>query len=129
ANVIEDWPDPDRVVLYRSILGVPVYCFPHLNEEMKSAYVRYQARTDKSWPLHIDASWESLPHLDPEERRREKAAEAAQRALGVLSMALGAARGAIVADGGFALALETGQKLPLAESLTAAAERLLALEQ
>lgn len=129
ANVIEDWPDPDRVVLYRSILGVPVYCFPHVNEEMKSAYVRYQARTDKSWPLHIDASWESLPHLDPAERRQEKAAAAAQRALGVLTMALGAARGAIVADDGFALALETGQKLPLAESLTEAAERLLELQQ
>src|SRR5690606_39621469 len=82
----------------------------------------------KSWPLHIEASWETLPNLDPEERRQEKAAAAERLRLGVTAMALGAARGTIVSDGGFALALETGQKVPLAESLTEAAERLLALE-
>lgn len=128
-NIIEDWSDPDRIVLYRSILGVPAYCFPHINEEMKAAYVRFQSQKEKSWPLHIEASWESLPHLDPEERRQEKAAAAERLRLGVTAMALGAARGAIVSDGGFALVLETGQKVKLAESLTEAAERLLALEQ
>ena len=128
-NILEDWPDPDRVVLYRSILGVPAYCFPNVNEEMKAAYQRFQAQKEKSWPLHIDGSWESLPHLDPEERRREKQAVREQLRLGVTAMALGAARGAIVSDGGFALALETGQKLKLAESLTEAAEKLLALER
>lgn len=127
-NIIEDWAAPDRIVLYRSILGVPIYCFPHVNQEMKAAYQRFQAQPEKSWPLHIEASWETLPNLDPEERRQEKAAAAERLRLGVTAMALGAARGTIVSDGGFALALETGQKVPLAESLTEAAERLLALE-
>ncbi|HEY8432248.1 MAG TPA: tubulin-like doman-containing protein, partial [Sandaracinaceae bacterium] len=115
ANVIEDWPDPDRVVLYRSILGVPAYCFPHINEEMKAAYRRFQARKDKAWPLHIDANWESLPHLDPDERRREKAARLERMRVAVTAMALGTARGNVVThEGRFALALETGQRVALA---------------
>jgi hypothetical protein len=129
ANVIHDWADPDKVVVYRSILGVPAYCFPHINEEMKAAYTRYQSRKDKSWPLHIDVSFEDLPHLDPEDRRREKAAELEKLRTGVAAMALGAARGVIVSkDGAFALALETGQTVRLAASLTEAADKLLALQ-
>ncbi|MBZ0121708.1 MAG: hypothetical protein K8H88_32220, partial [Sandaracinaceae bacterium] len=54
ASIIEDWAEPDRIVLYRSILGVPIYCFPHVNEEMKAAYRRFQSRKEKGWPLHID---------------------------------------------------------------------------
>lgn len=130
ANVIEDWPDPDRIVLYRSILGVPLYCFPHVNEEMKAAYQRFQARKDKGWPLHIDASFEGLPHLDPEARRRERAAVAERSRVALTAMALGVARGAVVTEGGgFALSLETGQRVSLAANVTDAARRLLALEQ
>jgi hypothetical protein len=129
ANVIEDWPDADRVVFYRSILGVPIYCFPHVNEEMKAAYRRFQARTQKGWPLHIDHSFEALPDLDPDDRRRDKEAASERLRVGVSAIALGAARGSIVSDGGkLALKLETGQTLALADSLTDAAHELLALE-
>ncbi len=130
ANVIEDWDDPDRVVLYRSILGVPIYCFPHVNEEMKAAYRRYQARTEKGWPLHIDAGFEGLADLDPEDRKRDREAKAERSRVGVTAMALGAARGSIVSEGGaFALRLDGGQTVPLAAGVLAAAERLLGLER
>ncbi|HHH27020.1 MAG TPA: hypothetical protein ENK57_01545, partial [Polyangiaceae bacterium] len=130
ANIIEDWDDPDRVVLYRSILGVPLYCFPHINEEMKAAYRRYQARPEKAWPLHIDGAWEELPDLDPDDRRRDKEAASARARVGITAIALGAARGQIVgSDSGFALVLETGTQLALAPSLTEAAAKLLHLEE
>lgn len=130
ANIIEDWDDPDRIVLYRSILGVPVYCFPHINEEMKAAYRRYQAKPEKGWPLHIDAAWEALPDLDPDDSKRDKAARAERARVGVSAMAIGAARGLIVrADSGFALSLDGGAKLALGESLTEAADALLHLEE
>ena len=129
ANVIEDWDDPDRIVLYRSILGVPVYCFPHVNEEMKAAYRRYQSKSDKGWPLHIDFAFEGLNDLDPEDAKRHKAAEAERLKVGLTAIALGTARGAVVSkDGIFALELESGQSVMLAASLTDAATRLLHLE-
>src|SRR5690606_22360479 len=106
-NVIEDWDDPDRVVLYRSILGVPIYCFPHVNEEMRAAYLRYQAKKEKGWPLHIDASFEGLRDLDPNVARREKEARAERTRVALLAMALGCSRGSVKSDGGvWALALE-----------------------
>lgn len=130
ANVIEDWSDPDRVVLYRSILGVPIYCFPHINEEMKSAYRRFQAKPEKGWPLHIDATFEALSDLDPDDAKRDKAAAAARARVGVTAIALGSKRGTIVSSGeGFALKLETGQEVALAPGVTDAAARLLGLEK
>ena len=129
ANIIEDWDDPDRVVFYRSILGVPIYCFPHVNEEMKAAYRRYQAKPEKGWPLHIDAGFEGLADLDPEDRKRDRAVSQERLRVGLTAMALGAARGRIVSeDGCFALLLETGQKVALAESVTEAATKLFALQ-
>ena len=129
ANVIEDWDDPDRIVLYRSILGVPIYCFPHVNEEMKAAYRRYQAKSEKGWPLHIDFSFEGVNDLDPEDAKRAKAAEAERLRVGLTAIALGAARGTVTSeDGIFALELDGGQSVRLAASLTDAAARLLHLE-
>ena len=130
ADPIEDWPDPDRVVLYHSILGVPVYCFPHVNEEMKSAYRRFQAKSERAWPLHIDHSWETLPDLDPDDRRRALEAKHERLRVGVTALALGSARGSVVRDGGtFALKLETGQALPLAGGVTGSGQALLDLER
>jgi len=130
AHEIEDWPDPDRIVLYRSILGVPIYCFPHVNEEMKSAYRRFQCREEKGWPLHIDGAWETLPDLDPTDRRHELEAVAERMRVGVAAMALGAARGQIASQGGaFQLTLEGGAVVPLGPSVTDAAMTLLGLQQ
>lgn len=130
ADPIEDWPDPDRLVLYRSILGVPLYCFPHLNEEMKSAYRRYQSRDEKGWPLHIDHNWEELRDLDPDDARNALEASRELLRVSIGAMALGVSRGTIVTDNGaFALKLESGAIVKLAKELTGAADALLALEQ
>ncbi|MGE0789509.1 MAG: tubulin-like doman-containing protein [Sandaracinaceae bacterium] len=130
ANVIEDWDDPDRIVLYRSILGVPIYCFPHVNEEMKAAYRRYQARTQKGWPLHIDGAFEALADLDPEDRRRERAAADERMRVAITAIALGSVRGAVVHEGGaFALKIEGASSLALAANVADAAQAMLALEQ
>lgn len=130
AHIIEDWDDPDRVVLYRSILGVPLYCFPHVNEEMKAAYRRYQAKPDKGWPLHIDAAFENLNDLDPDDAKLDRIVKAERLRVGVTAMALGVARGQVVTtDAGFALKLESGQELALARDLTEASRRLLAMEE
>lgn len=129
AHVIEDWDDPDRMVFYRSILGVPLYCFPHVNEEMKAAYRRYQAKPEKGWPLHIDIGFESLADLDPDDAKREGQARAERMRVGVTAMALGAARGQIVSgESGFSLKLESGQELNLAHGVTEAAQKLLGLQ-
>jgi hypothetical protein len=129
ASAIGDWPDPDRLVFYRSVLGVPLYCFPHVNEEMKACYRRFQAQPEKAWPLHIDHHWEGLPDLDPEDRRAEIAEQKKSDRVGVGALALGIARGTIErgADG-FVLKV-SGASLPLGTSPLGAARALSALER
>ncbi|MEZ4338197.1 MAG: hypothetical protein R3B82_16370 [Sandaracinaceae bacterium] len=131
ANVIDDWRDPDRMVLYRSILGVPLYCFPHVNEEMKEAYRRFQAEKDKGWPLHIDHHWETLGDLDPDEKKRAMDAAAQRARLGVTALALGVARGQVLrGDEGLALDLpELETRIALGGTVGEAADRLMGLEQ
>ncbi len=131
ANVIDGWQDPDRIVLYRSILGVPIYCFPHVNEEMKEAYRRFQAERDKGWPLHIDATWEGLGDLDPEEKKRAMEAAAQRSRLGVAALALGVARGQVLrGDAGLALDLpDLETRIALGATVGEAAARLMGLEQ
>lgn len=131
ANVIDGWEDPDRIVLYRSILGVPVYCFPHVNEDMKEAYRRFQSEDAKGWPLHIDTHWESLPDLDPDEKKRALEAAAEKARLAAASLALGLARGQIVrGDDGLALDLpDLGTRIALGATVGEAARKLLGLEQ
>ena len=125
---IEDWPDPERVVFYRSILGVPLYCFPHLNEEMKHAYRRFQTG-EKAWPLHIDHHWEALPDLDPTEKRAELQAKNERLRVAIGALALGAEQGEVaLAEGQWSLVLE-GATLPLGAGVVEAAEALLGLEE
>jgi hypothetical protein len=119
-----DWPDPDRIVFYRSIAGVPLYCFPHINEEMKACYQRYQKQAHKAWPLHIDRNWEDLPDLDPIERREQMEMARARRRLFVGVLALGLARGDIVgAEPGYELVIGD-TRVPLGAGPLAAAEAL-----
>jgi hypothetical protein len=127
-----EWPDSHRIVFYRSILGVPLYCFPHINEDMKAAYRRFQNQREKAWPLHIDHHWESLADLDPEDRRRELEAVEAQRRVSVVALALGLARGTIehANTGGkqqYVIRVREDRTVPLAETLLGAADALMAL--
>ncbi|HVI03360.1 MAG TPA: tubulin-like doman-containing protein [Enhygromyxa sp.] len=127
-----EWPDSHRIVFYRSILGVPLYCFPHINDDMKAAYRRFQGQREKAWPLHIDHHWETLADLDPEDRRRELEAVEAQRRVSVVALALGLARGTIelAEQGGkkqYVIRVREDRTVPLAESLLGAADALMAM--
>ncbi|PRP94482.1 Tubulin-like protein CetZ [Enhygromyxa salina] len=131
-----EWGDSHRIVFYRSILGVPLYCFPHINDDMKAAYRRFQAQREQAWPLHIDHHWERLPDLDPEDRRRELEAVEAQRRVSVVGLALGLARGVVeqlqdptTGTRSFTLRVREDRALPLAEGMLAAADALVALRK
>ncbi|PRQ07125.1 tubulin-like doman-containing protein [Enhygromyxa salina] len=131
-----EWPDSHRIVFYRSILGVPLYCFPHINDDMKAAYRRFQGQREQAWPLHIDHHWERLPDLDPEDRRRELEAVEAQRRVSVVALALGLARGVVEqlqAPGSgtrsFSLRVRDDRALPLGEGMLGAADALFALRK
>lgn len=125
-----EWAVPHRIVLYRSILGVPLYCFPHVNEDMKACYRRFQARTDKAWPLHVDHHWEAIPDLDPEDRRRELEALEAQRRVSVVAFALGLHRKIIARAGDtYVLRVREDRTLPLAPTVVAAADAMIGFEE
>lgn len=131
-----EWPDSHRIVFYRSILGVPLYCFPHINEDMKAAYRRFQGQREPAWPLHIDHHWEKLSDLDPEDRRAKLEAVEAQRRVSVVGLALGLARGtvefgdqAVKGGPGYVLRVREDRTLPLGTSLLAAADALIALRK
>lgn len=127
-----EWPVSHRIVLYRSILGVPIYCFPHINMDMKESYRRFQKRDDKAWPLHIDRNWESLMDLDPEDRRREMEKLEAQRRISVVAFALGLRRGLIERDkeaATYVLRVRESRTLPLEPTVVAAADAMIAFEE
>lgn len=131
-----EWPDSHRIVFYRSILGVPLYCFPHINEDMKAAYQRFQSQREPAWPLHIDHQWEKLPDLDPEDRRRELEAVEAQRRSSVVALALGISRGTVEEQGfgntglrGYKLRIRDDRTLDLAEGLLPAADTMVAMRK
>ncbi|MDH5492321.1 MAG: hypothetical protein OEY14_10240, partial [Myxococcales bacterium] len=129
ADRIEDWPDTERVLFYHSILGVPAYCFPHLNGDMKAAYRRFQAASTRPWPLHIDRHFEALQDLDPVEARRATLDRSERLRVGIGAVALGISRGAIVqTEEGLQLLIEGDAKLALGVGVESVAERLLGLE-
>ncbi|NVB40385.1 hypothetical protein G6O69_21275 [Pseudenhygromyxa sp. WMMC2535] len=126
-----EWSDSHRIVFYRSILGVPLYCFPHINEDMKAAYRRFQGQREKAWPLHVDHHWEALSDLDPEDRRAELEAVEAQRRISVVGLALGLARGTVAQrdDQVYVLKIREDRSLDLCPGLLAAADKLVGLRQ
>jgi hypothetical protein len=128
AVPIGDWGDADRLVLYRSILGVPLYAFPHINEEMKANYLRYQAQPSKAWPLHIDQHWEALPDLDPEARRAELELrkKALRSSLSILALAI--ARGVVERTPSEHALIVGSSRLPLGRSPLDAATALARIE-
>ncbi len=132
AEVLRGWPDPERLVIYHSILGVPLFAFPHLNAEMKHAYRRFQQMEegkDKAWPLHIDHHWEGLPDLDPTEARQTMLAAQERTRLAIAALVLGRTEGTVVHDDdGYKLSLGEGVELPLGVDPMEAAEAMLATE-
>lgn len=129
-----EWQDSHRIVFYRSILGVPLYCFPHINGDMKASYRRFQAQREKAWPVHIDHNWETLPDLDPLDRRRELEATEQERRKTVGALALGLARGHIEAiedEQGrrYQLRVSPERAVPLAAGLIASADALVGMRE
>lgn len=128
-NFVAGWDDPDALVLYRGVLGIPIYWFHNVEAQLAPNYRLVRDRPGRSYPLHIEASWEptstqeGLPDLDPLElkRRREREmAEAAARkqrnarADRVRAFAQAWLLGSIVEDGETLAWFYLGTKGPLA---------------
>jgi|GEM_PF-1440725 len=89
-NYVTGWNDTDALVLYRSLMGIPVYWFRNVQGMLYPAYRSVRDNPTRSYPLHIEAAWETtkscpgLPDLDPVEiklaREREAAEQEARRA-------------------------------------------------
>lgn len=83
TNRVTGWRERDSLVLYRALLGVPVYWFKNVQSEMYTGYKKVKADPNRSYPLHIESVWESdpgLPDLDPVELKRAEERRAAERA-------------------------------------------------
>lgn len=110
VTLLPDWQERDALVLYRAQLGVPVYWFRNVASVLYPAYKRVRDDRTRSYPLHIEASWErseSLPDLDPleirraeERRQQDDAAKRArdERALRIRSFEVACLFGGIVED-------------------------------
>ncbi|MCO4773377.1 MAG: hypothetical protein KDA24_25310 [Deltaproteobacteria bacterium] len=116
-EIIESWREEDSIVFYRAVLGVPLYFFSRVQGEYDADYRRVKADPHRSYPLHIESSWETLPNLDPQElqaadeqRRREDAARAAllQRHEGLWGFSLAGMLGTIARGDEGAYALSRG---------------------
>jgi len=128
-NFVSGWDDPDSLVLYRGLLGVPIYWFRNVEAQLAPNYKSVCDRQGRSYPLHIEASWETtatqqgLPNLDPLElkrRREQDALEAAARksrdarADRVRAFVQGWLMGSVVEDGEAMAWSYMGAKGPLA---------------
>ena len=83
ANRVAGWEDPDSLVLYRALLGIPVYWFKNVQTELYTGYKKVRDDRNRTYPLHIEAVWEKapgLPDLDPMEIRRAEERRAAEKA-------------------------------------------------
>ena len=121
------------MVLYRALLGVPLYFYKNVRSELQPSYEAVYADPRREYPLHIEASWEKspgLPNLDPVEMRRaeerrdaERAAAKAQssRSDEVRGFTLCAMFGQVVRgeDGGWAWSF-AGRQRPLGKDRAAA---------
>lgn len=82
VDLVEGWNEPDALVLYRAKLGIPVYFFRRVTQELALSYHQVKRAVGRGYPLHIDKAFEAdddLPDLDPMaiKRAREKADEEA----------------------------------------------------
>jgi hypothetical protein len=142
-QLVTGWHDPDSLVLYRARLGIPVYWFRNVETALAPAYAAVSRRDNRSYPLHIEAAWETnahqngLPNLDPLEIRRARERDAASKvqreavsARGdrVRAFTLAALVGAIVDGGqGYAWSM-AGVSQPLGRDRAAAFDAFDALD-
>lgn len=127
-QLVEGWNDPDAAVVYRAMLGVPVYWFANVERVLAPAYAAVSRRPKRAYPLHIEVAWETtadrpgLPNLDPVEIRRARerdeaartqAAAAGARAERIHAFTLAALAGTVVerADGYAWTAADASQPL------------------
>jgi len=117
-EVVDGWDDKDALVVYRAMLGIPLYWFANVDRVLAPAYGASSKNANRAYPLHIEADWETsaerpgLPNLDPVEirraREREKAAleqkgQATARAARVRAFTLAAFGGSVIeADNAYA---------------------------
>jgi hypothetical protein len=67
-NTVPQWSDPDSMVIYKAMLGIPVYWFKNVGGVLEPAYRQVTSKQNLSYPLHIEADWErdpGIPNLDP----------------------------------------------------------------
>jgi hypothetical protein len=132
-NLVTGWTERDSLVMYKAVLGVPLYWFKNVGAVLEPAYQRVAGDPNRTYPLHIERSWErdpGLPDLDPV---AVKQAEAKRRAANEARTAQDAQRdrlrtfllcelaGGVVqtAEGGWAWVL-SGAQAPLGPSRHAA---------
>jgi len=79
VDFIDGWNEEDSIVFYRALLGIPLYFYKRVNDELYHSYRTVKGKPNRSYPLHIEAAWEDgLPNIDPkevreaEERRRSE---------------------------------------------------------
>lgn len=75
SQLIPNWYDEKAMVFYRANLGIPLFYYRRVNDDLKAAYSRVMAKNpaERGYPLHIEASWENtLPNLDPNEGKAEE---------------------------------------------------------
>ena len=72
VNFVQGWGEQDSLVLYRAMLGIPVYFFKNVKSELEPSYVKVFNEEGRSYALHIEADWEDpgIPDLDPIALRR-----------------------------------------------------------
>jgi hypothetical protein len=125
VSFVAGWDEPNALVLYRALLGVPLYWFKNIGGPMYTAYKTVRDNPNRSYPLHIEAAWETtrtapgLPDLDPLELKHARDREAVERAARsarqdragqVRAFAVARLFGGVVEEsGGFAWAFEGTQ--------------------
>ena len=84
VNFVRGWGEPDSLVLYKAMLGIPIYFFKNVKSELEPSYIKVFNEANRTYALHIEADWEDpgIPDLDPVALRRaeeRKVAEAKAR--------------------------------------------------
>ena len=111
AKPIDAWAEKDMAVIFRGLMGVPLYFYTRVNGELRAAYEAISALGEKrGYPLHIQSDWEQgLPILDPkflkeaeEKRRKDDAAqeEASSRKSAIQAFSLSVMFGGVVREDG-----------------------------
>jgi len=138
VNRVDGWEERDALVLYRAMLGVPLYFFKNILSQLEPAYKKVHADARRTYPLHIEAEWEAeLPNLDPVEVRRAEERRAARdaakseadaRSSRVRAFTLCTLFGAVVTtDEGYAWSLD-GTERPLGRKRHEAFDAFFALD-